>query len=110
MKTWYTVAAVVVFILGSVGSSLIFRVAAQYSGRTAVFYFILGNCVGLPVAISLTLALRGTNPNLIYALCMGGAFCTLQLASTFVFKQPLSPVQWVGVALVAGGLALLPLK
>jgi len=66
--------------------------------------------VGLAVSISLTLALRGTNPNVIYAMCLGGAFCALQLASTLLFKQPLSPVQWVGISLVAIGLVLLPLK
>jgi len=110
MKPLYTVVAVVVFVLASVGSSLLFRVAAQHTGRTAISYFVLGNCVGLAVSISLTLALRGTNPNLIYAMCLGGAFCALQLTSALLFRQPLSPVQWVGVALVASGLALLPLK
>jgi hypothetical protein len=80
MKPIYTIAAVGVFILASVGSALLFRVAAQHAGRTAVLYFILGNCVGLAVSISLTMALRGTNPNLIYAMCMGSAFCALQVA------------------------------
>ena len=110
MKPIYTIAAVGVFILASVGSALLFRMAAQHSGRTAVLYFILGNCVGLAVSISLTLALRGTNPNLIYAMCMGSAFCVMQLVSMLLFKQPLAPVQWVGVALMAGGLVLLSLK
>jgi multidrug transporter EmrE-like cation transporter len=110
MKPIYTIAAVVVFILANVGSSLLFRMAAQHTGRTTILYFILGNCVGLAVSSSLTLALRGTNPNLIYAVCLGGGFCALQLASTLLFKQPLSPVQWVGVAFVAIGFVLLPLK
>ena len=110
MKPFYTTAAVVVFIVASVGSSLLFRVAAQHTGRTTILYFVLGNLAGLSVSISLTLALRGTNPNVIYALCLGGTFCVLQLASAWLFKQPLSPVQWVGVAFVAGGLALLPFK
>jgi multidrug transporter EmrE-like cation transporter len=73
----------------------------------ATLYFILGNAVGLGVAISLTLALLGTNPNLVYAMCLGGSFCALQLASMLLFKQPLAPVQWVGVSLVATGLVLL---
>lgn len=110
MKPIYTITAVVVFILASVGSSLLFRVAAQHSGRAALLYFILGNGVGLGVSISLTLALRGTNPNLIYALCLGGSFCALQLASILFFKQPLAPVQWAGVSLVALGIVLLTIK
>jgi multidrug transporter EmrE-like cation transporter len=56
------------------------------------------------------MALRGTNPNLIYALCLGGSFCALQLVSLLLFKQPLSPVQWTGVALVALGIVLLTIK
>ena len=67
MKPIYTLAAVTVYILASVGSSLLFRVAAQYTGRRALLYFILGNCVGLCVSISMTLALRNANPNLIFA-------------------------------------------
>jgi len=110
MKLFVTSAAVVVFIVASVGSSLLFRAAAQSSGRTTLLYFVVGNLVGLGVSISLTLALRGTNPNLIYALCLGGTFCVLQLASAWLFKQPLSAVQWVGIALVAGGVVLLPFK
>lgn len=110
MKPIYTLAAVVAFILTSVGSSLLFRVAAQHQGRPMIGYFILGNGVGLCVAISLTVALRGTNPNLIYALCLGGSFCALQLASMLLFKQPLAPVQWVGVSMVAIGLVLLAFK
>jgi multidrug transporter EmrE-like cation transporter len=110
MQLFYTLASVAGYILASVGSGLLFRVAAQHTGRMALLYFILGNCVGLGVSISLTLALRNTNPNLIFAACLGGAFCALQLASTLIFKQPLAPVQWVGVSLVAIGLTLLPFK
>jgi multidrug transporter EmrE-like cation transporter len=56
------------------------------------------------------MALRDTNPNLIYALCLGGSFCALQLASMLLFKQPLAPVQWAGVSLVALGVILLAFK
>ena len=110
MKLIYTLAAVAVYILASVGASLLFRVSSQHTGRMAFVYFVLGNCVGLCVSISMTLALRNANPNLIFAACLGGAFCALQLASTLIFKQPLAPVQWVGVSLVAIGLVLLPFK
>ena len=110
MKPIHTIAAVVVFILASVASNLLLRVAAQHTGRTMIVYFILANCIGLVLSISLTLALRGTNPNLIYAMCLGGGFCALQLASTMLFKQPLSAVQWVGVAFGAIGFVLLPFQ
>jgi multidrug transporter EmrE-like cation transporter len=101
---------IVGFVASSVASSLIFRVASQHSGRTALLYFILGNTAGILVPVCLTFALRGNNPNIIYALTIGGAFCMLQLASWAFFHETLSPLQWTGVALVAVGMILLPFK
>jgi len=101
---------VIGFVVCSVASSLIFRVAAQHHGRAALLYFVLGNTVGIAVPICLTLALRGTNPNVIYALTIGGAFCLLQLASWLFFKESLSTTQWAGIALVAVGMILLPFR
>ena len=108
MRTSTITFLVLGFVLCSVGSSLIFRIAAQHHGKAAILYFVLGNTVGIAVPICLTLALRGTNPNIIYAMTIGGAFCLLQLASWLVFKEPLSVVQWTGIALVAVGMLLLP--
>ena len=98
---------VVGFILSQVGASLLFKLAAQHAGRAAIWYFILGNAAGVGMPFFLTIALRGTNPNVIYALCFGAAFCVLQLASWYFFRQPLSPWQWMGVVLVGAGILLL---
>ena len=110
MKTWLTAILIVGFIASSVASSLIFRVASQHTGKTALLFFILGNTAGIAVPICLTFALRGNNPNIIYALTIGGAFCMLQLASWWFFKETLSHWQWTGVVLVACGMILLPFK
>lgn len=110
MRTFYVGLLVMGFVASSVASSLIFRVASQHSGKMALMYFVLGNMAGIAVPVCLTLALKGSNPNIIYALTIGGAFCVLQLASYFFFREHLSPVQWTGVALVAVGVVLLPFK
>jgi len=110
MRTYVIGLLVIGFIISSVASSLIFRIASQHSGKAALLYFVLGNAAGIAVPICLTFALKSSNPNLIYAMTIGGAFCALQLASWLCFKQHMSPVQWTGVALVAVGMLLLPFK
>ncbi|HEY8240769.1 MAG TPA: hypothetical protein VIH35_04945, partial [Kiritimatiellia bacterium] len=73
-------------------------------------YFILGNVVGFVCPVSLVLALRQANANLVYAICWGAAFCVLQFATWWLFKEPLSTWQWAGVALVGVGILLLQVR
>ncbi len=98
------------FIAFSVTGSLCLKLASQRSGLPAVAVFMAGNVIGFCAATLLTLTLRGRNPNLIYALCLGGGFCTLQLASWLIFRMPLAPAQWMGVGLIAGGMILLQIR
>jgi len=72
--------------------------------------FLLGTTIGTGSPICMTIALRNTNPNLIYAACIGGSFFVLQVASSFLFRNPLTGMQWVGVLLVGSGLLLLPMS
>jgi multidrug transporter EmrE-like cation transporter len=54
--------------------------------------------------------LRQANANLVYAICWGAAFCVLQFATWWLFKEPLSTWQWTGVALVGVGILLLQVR
>lgn len=101
---------IILFIITSTASSLLFRVASQHTGRPALLYFILGNLCGFGVSVSLTLALHWGHANMVYAMAFGGAFCILQVVSWLMFKEPLTTIQWTGVGLVAAGMFLLPLK
>jgi multidrug transporter EmrE-like cation transporter len=101
---------VVAFITFSVTGSLLLRVAGQHHGWLAVIIFIAGNCSGFVAATTLTMTLRGRHPNLIYAFCLGGGFCVLQLMARLLFKVPLTPWQWFGIGLMAAGMICLQLQ
>jgi multidrug transporter EmrE-like cation transporter len=111
MSSWTLVVICVVgFMITSAWSSVQFKFAAENSGRTAVWYFILGNVIAAMGPVALTLALKRANPNIVYALCFGGAFTLLQVVSWRLFNQPLSVFQWVGIGCVAAGIFLLQIR
>jgi multidrug transporter EmrE-like cation transporter len=101
---------VAAFIVAQVVATLLFKVAADRSGWEAIKYFIMGNVAGFICPVALTFALKGTNPNVIYAICFGASFCLLQFGAWYFFRQTLSPFQWTGVGLVAAGIVLLQLR
>lgn len=101
---------VTAFITFSVTGSLLLRVAGQHHGWKAVLIFLIGNISGFVAATTLTLTLRGRHPNLIYAFCLGGGFCILQLMSRMVFKIPLTTCQWFGISLIVMGMLCLQIR
>ena len=98
---------VLLFIAGTVLSSIAFKYAADASGKKSLWYFIAGNVVGVLGPIALTLALKVTNPNITYALCYGTAFAALQFVAWRVFQQPLSHWQVAGIVCVGIGVCLM---
>lgn len=104
--TWLVLGVIVCQASGA----LCLRMAGNTAGRTAVLYFLAGNTLGFCGTVFITFALRQTNPNLIYALCQGIGFCVLQLAAFFLFRQPLTTVQWLGVMLIASGVVCLQVR
>jgi len=98
------------YIAAQVGSMLCFKLVSEKTGRAALKFFLIGNGIGFLCTIFLPLALKNQNPNLIYALCLGGGFCFLQFSSYLLFKTPLSTLQWGGIACVALGMVLLQIK
>jgi multidrug transporter EmrE-like cation transporter len=105
---WALVAFyVLLFVTGTVLSSIEFKFAAEHTGRKALWHFISGNLIGVLGPIALTLALRVLNPNVTYALCYGTAFAVLQLVAWRVFHQPLSHWQVAGIVFVGIGVSLL---
>lgn len=107
MRTGYLWAWVAGFVLANTSSSILFKLAAEASGRKALWPFILGNLVGALGPVTLTFGLKLGDPSLVYALCFGGAFTILQIVSLLVFNQTLSHYQWAGIGLVTLGIWLL---
>ena len=91
-------------------SSVLFKYAADSSGKRAVWYFIIGNIVGALGPVAITLGLRGGNANVIFALSYGGGFALVQVASWRIFHQPLSIIQWTGIGLIALGAFLVQIR
>ncbi len=97
------------FIVAQTGAALLFKIGASADPQTLRWWllFAAGNAVGFGCPVALSVALRGTNANLVYALCYGGGFCLLQFATWWFFREPLSLLQWSGIGLIGAGLLLL---
>ena|SRR5687768_8328293 len=107
MKTALLIVFVVSFVIVNTWSAMLFKFAADYAGKKAVWYYVVGNLIGALGPLAMTLALKRGHPNVIYALCFGGAFAAVQIMSSRLFHQPLSAFQWAGVASVGIGICLL---
>jgi len=93
------------------GVNLAMKFAALKHGTPAWWWwFVGGNIVGFFCTVFMVRALDGQNPNLIYALCIGGGFCLLQVASYLIFREPLGLWQWAGIALVGVGIICLQIQ
>ncbi len=92
------------FAVSQTGAYVLLRFASQETGIRMVGVFIMGNIIGFGSPVCLTLALKNANPNVIYAMCIGGSFFILQFVSSIIFQRPLSIVQWMGIMLIGLGL------
>lgn len=110
MNPLLTVLFIAGFVVSSTGASLVFKAAADAAGWAAFRFFLLGNLIGVWAPVCLMYALKGTNPNIVYAACYGIGFCALQAASFQLFQQPLSAWQWAGVGVVGVGILLLQIR
>ncbi len=108
--TLLTILLIVGFITFYTGDNVCLRYASERSGWPWFWWFAAGNALGFIATLMLTLALRAQHPNIIFALAQGGGFCVLQLTAFYLFRVPLSPVQWVGVALIALGIICVQLR
>jgi len=110
MNPLWIVLSTLGFILSQTGAALLFKGMVSQEGLRWWLFFGAGNVVGFGCPVALAIALRGTNANLIYAICYGGGFCLVQLATWLIFRDPLSAWQWTGIGLVFCGLILLQLR
>ena len=101
---------VIAFAVASTWSCILFKMAADATGKRAVWLYVVGNLVAAVGPLGLTLALKRTNPNVIYAVCYGAAFACLQLVSWRLFKVTLTPWQWIGIVAVGLGICLLQMR
>lgn len=101
---------VLCFMVSQAGAAICFKYASAATGSAAWWFFAAGNVVGFCCTWSLTLALKDQNPNVIFAVCYGGAFLLLQFWSWWLFRVPMATWQWAGVGLIGLGIFLLQVK
>ncbi|HSI83738.1 MAG: hypothetical protein ACAI35_25075 [Candidatus Methylacidiphilales bacterium] len=113
MPSW-TLLFVAGYIVAFAGSNLLFKytdIARDASGTTmALIAFAAANLVGFMAASCMPFALRGQNPSVIYALCHGGGFLALQIASFCLFRPAVSPAFIAGVVLITLGLVMVSIQ
>lgn len=110
MTSWLSPLSITAYIVAQMLANLAFGFASQKTGMNQWMWFILGNALGFPCTFLIVLALRHQNPNLVYALCLGGGFLALQIASSWIFRVPLGFWQWIAVALITLGMVLFKYK
>lgn len=105
-----TVLFIIGFAVSQTGAYVCLRFASQETGLRMASIFLLGNIIGFGSPVCLTMALKNANPNIIYAMCIGGSFFILQFVSSAVFQRPLNFLQWMGILLIGIGLLFVQMQ
>jgi len=112
MTFWLVLA----YAVSMAASNLCFKMVHQGAGwswkepSAAWAWFFAGNAAGFFCPIIITWALKQSNAQITYALCLGVGFCLVQFGSFVFFREPLSWIQWSGIILIALGVFLLQVK
>jgi len=78
--------------------------------REFLAWQVVGNVSGFLAVLTLTFAMRFIPLSLALAFSWGLGFIAIQvIGAHFIFHEAVTAVQWLGVALIAGGLVLISL-
>jgi multidrug transporter EmrE-like cation transporter len=69
--------------------------------------FVLGNIPGITGTWFMMLLCTRLNANVALGLAGGGGFLFSQIAIAAIFRSHLTPLQYLGIVTIAGGMALL---
>ena len=100
-----------------IGSNLLFNIVANASFKFSATssswrgfwaWQVLGNVAGFITVLSLTGLLRFVHLHVAYPVTAGLAVIGVQVvAAALLFREPISPAQWLGCLLVVAGIALI---
>ncbi len=74
------------------------------SPRHKVLMFLLANILNVASVGAVMLMYRHLSGNIVIALAVGSAFLCGQTALALFFRQPLRPIQYLGIAIVLAGI------
>jgi len=104
-------------ILALVSANLLFNIIANASFRVSAFsptwrsflsWQVVGNLAGFITVLTLTGLLRYVPLRVAYPVTTGLAVLGVQVvAAGFLFREPVTPVQWLGTLFVAMGIVLI---
>ncbi len=106
LRLWLLIALNLAFnIVANAG----FKLSAESATRTGfLFWQVVGNLAGLITGLTLTAILRIIPLHIAYPLTVGLAVIGVQVfAAYLLFREPVSPRQWLGTLVIAAGIALI---
>jgi multidrug transporter EmrE-like cation transporter len=105
-----TMAALVALnvVFNIVASSGFKMSAASTNWRSFLGWQVVGNFAGLVTVIALTGLLRLTSLHVAYPVTTGLSVVGVQVvAAALLFREAISPAQWLGTLLIVGGIVLI---
>ncbi len=106
----WTWLAILLSVLAGTAASICYKKASGLTGKSAILYFNMGLLVGFLNPVFKTLALRGNNPNVIFAIMNGLGGILFVLIINWVFKGRLTRLQWFAILLIVIGSFILQLQ
>jgi len=111
MKTLIIAGLILLYLIFTVVSNIGFKRSAASSGlRDFLRWQVVGNVAGFLAVLTLTLLLRFIPLHLAYAFTAGLGFVAVQFVGAhLVFGEAITTGQWLGIALIAGGVVMVSL-
>lgn len=107
---WTVILAALVVVIHAAGQIGFKQASNAQNIKWAVIWFLGGGAVGTVAMILYVILLRFVPVYVAYAVNYGLGLVLVQLViSKFIFKEPVTPLQWIGGAVVVIGIVMLSL-
>lgn len=107
---WTVVLAALVVVIHATGQIGFKQASNAQNLKWAIVWFLGGGAVGTIAMILYVVLLRYIPVYMAYAINYGLGLVLVQLViSKFIFKEPVTVLQWIGGAVVVIGIAMLSL-
>ncbi|NLI99289.1 EamA family transporter [bacterium] len=107
---WTVVLAALVVVIHAAGQIGFKQASNAQNLKWAIVWFLGGGAVGTIAMILYVVLLRYIPVYMAYAINYGLGLVLVQLViSKFIFKEPVTVLQWIGGAVVVIGIAMLSL-
>ncbi len=109
MPVWLLIVIVIANLALVALSNISFKFSAiSPDWRRVLFWQLIGNIAGFGGVITFTLALRQIPLSIAFALSAGLGFVLVEVVGALlIFHETITTIQWLGVALVTGGIVLI---